>query len=546
MKHRPPCFLLTACCLLALGALACSAPAQPSDTQASDGPKYGGALKLRWPNDPYDWDLSYTGKSTGNGAAMAYAYNSLLAFKTGPEVKYSEAVVVPNLAERWDVSPDARRITFHLRKGVRFVNAPPVNGRELTAGDAKWSFEYWSRSGQFKGKGLPLGQYEWLFDTMDGVEAPDPSTVVVRFNEPSVPFLSYAAADHNPVVPREIYDNEGHLKNTIAGTGPYQLDIASSQKGTRWVWKKNPTYWEQGKPYIDQIQWLVLSEDATAYAAFQTKQVDVLGNVGSVKVAREVERLAPGAVKYELEAPFPRDVFLRLDRAPLNDVRVRKAIDLALDRDEALRVFQEGKGGWTTPGVLAGFFSQDEIRQMHPYDPERARRLVAEAGYPNGLELEMTYASTAREELVAEHQLVQAQLKKGGINIVLKPIDPAAYSTLRKEGRFTINVMSGADARWDADFPMTKFHPKAKSNYYGVNDPELTRLVEAQRAEVDPTKRRELVRQGRSSHRRPGLRVSLVCPRRVPLLAPTPEELRAELEPQRRLLYRELAGAMMV
>ncbi len=221
----------------------------------------------------------------------------------------------------------------------------------------------------------------------------------------------------------------------------------------------------------------------------------MLGNVGSVKVAREVERLAPGAVKYELEAPFPRDVFLRLDRAPLNDVRVRKAIDLALDRDEALRVFQEGKGGWTTPGVLAGFFSQDEIRQMHPYDPERARRLVAEAGYPNGLELEMTYASTAREELVAEHQLVQAQLKKGGINIVLKPIDPAAYSTLRKEGRFTINVMSGADARWDADFPMTKFHPKAKSNYYGVNDPELTRLVEAQRAEVDPTKRRELVRQ---------------------------------------------------
>lgn len=482
--------------VLGLTSLACGAPATQRPAQeGGDEPRYGDVLRVAWPIDPYDWDLSYVGKGTGNGAGMTLAYNGLLAFKTGPDVQYGEGVIIPNLAERWEVSTDARTFTFHLRRGVKFANLPPVSGRELTSADVKWSYEYWSRSGWAKAKELPQGQYEWIFEGMQAVETPDPFTAVVRFAEPRAPFLSYAAADHNPIVPHEIYDQEGHLKNTIVGTGPFQLATEASQKGTRWVWKKNPTYFDQGKPYLDAAHWLVLPEGAPAFAAFQTKQVDILGDVGNIKTAREVERAAPGAIKYELEAPFPRDIFLRLDRPPLNDVRVRKAIDLALDPDEAARVFQEGRGGWTTPGILAGFFTQDEIRQMHPVDPERAKRLLAEAGHAGGLDLEMTYPSSAKADIVAENELFQAQLKKVGINLMLKPIDAAAYSTLRKQGQFTINVLSGADARWDADFPLTKFHANAKSNYYGVKDGELTRLVEAQRAEADPVKRREIIRQ---------------------------------------------------
>lgn len=108
----------------------------------------------------------------------------------------------------------------------------------------------------------------------------------------------------------------------------------------------------------------------------------------------------------------------------------------------------------------------------------------------------MTYPGKQYGEQYITHlELLQSQLKKGGINLLLKVIDAQAYSTNRKQGEFTINLLTGSDARWDVDGTLYKFHPESKSNYAGTVDPELKRLIEAQRAEVDPTKRKDLIRQ---------------------------------------------------
>ena len=179
--------------------------------------------------DPWDWDISYN-KASPNGKGVSLAYDSLLAFKYGTDLEFNQLIVQPDLAERWEVSPDAKTFTFHLRKGVKFQDLPPVNGRELTSADVKFSFEYRTRSGEFADKKLPAAELRYMFEGMDRVETPDAHTAVVHFKEPFVPFLSYAASDWNPILPREIFDRDGHFKEAIVGTSALMLDAAASQR----------------------------------------------------------------------------------------------------------------------------------------------------------------------------------------------------------------------------------------------------------------------------------------------------------------------------
>jgi len=202
--------------------------AQPATKVSADASKSGGRVVVQIVEDPFDWDMTDRGKSGPNNAGIGLAYNSLLGYKAGSGVPYEAAELQPELAERWEVSPDGTTFSFYLRRGVKFANLPPVNGREMTSTDVKWSFEYWSRTGQFADKNLPKAQYDWMFEDLDAIETPDPYTVVVRFKQPFAPFLSYAGSNYIPVAPHEIYDQDGHMHDRIIGTGPFQLDVGAS------------------------------------------------------------------------------------------------------------------------------------------------------------------------------------------------------------------------------------------------------------------------------------------------------------------------------
>ncbi len=127
--------------------------------------KRGGTLNLAAPRDPYDWDITYAA-TAGGGDGLTLAYSQLLSYKVGEGIGYGDLVLGPQVAERWEVSPDAKVFTFHLRKGVTFQDLPPVNGRELTAADVKWSWEYGARSGEFKEKKLPASNNNYIFEGM--------------------------------------------------------------------------------------------------------------------------------------------------------------------------------------------------------------------------------------------------------------------------------------------------------------------------------------------------------------------------------------------
>ena len=493
-------------CLLPLaGILACVAPSASTPTGVADvQPRTGGTIRAWATSDPASWDISIAGNNHINDKYEALVYDSLLGFKYGPGVAYGELSVRPELAERWEVSPDAKTFTFQLRKGVKYTDHAPVNGRELTAADVKFTFEYMSRTGEFKdikAKKLPPSRFSEFFEGMEAIETPDPSTVTVRFNKPFAPFLNYVATDYLHITPREIYDKEGNFENLMVGTGPFFLDEPASQKGTRWVLSKNPGYWQSGRPYVDKLEARVVPEASSAFAAFKVKQLDLLGGGGgghtiTPQEARQVAASNPDAVQFDYLAPTPLNIYMNVRRAPFNDVRVRRAVSLALDREEYIKTFAEGEGGLALAGALQDTFAQEEVRQVLRHDPAEAKRLITEAGYPNGLDVEFFASQAYGQTHLSQAELMQSQLKKAGINLTIKVFgDHAQYVALTRADTFEI-TFRGKNVKGDIDsYIYGTFHPSDPSNYGGVNDPKLTSMLEAQRREPDAAKRREIIRE---------------------------------------------------
>lgn len=459
---------------------------------AAQNPRSGGTLVTRLNNDLFNYDISGNGKSEPNPYAIAVAYDPLLRIQEGSNVPFGQNNLKSNLAESWEVSTDASSFTFHLRKGVKFADLPPACGRELTSADVKWSYEYHSRSGDFaNNKKLPVPSFGSMLDGLQQVETPDPYTVIVRFKAPSAPFLSYSGIYALPILAHEIYDQDGNFSSHIVGSGPYQLDPKTSQKGARWVLKRNPGYWASGKPYVDEIDYLVLMDDASAYAAFQAKQLDILKEVADPVAVANIKRANPGAVAQDYVSPEPDGFYVSVRRPPFSDVRLRQAISLGMDRDQFVKVFTQGKGGWSIPAAFPGSWTQDEIKQILKFDPAQAKQLVSQAGYSNRLDVDLTLQAGTDP---AEVELLQAQLKQVGININIKQVDKATGSKLLHSGDFTI-LPTPQTMKGDPDSRLFgSYHSTSPGNYIGLKDPKMDAFIEAERSEADPTMRVQRVK----------------------------------------------------
>jgi peptide/nickel transport system substrate-binding protein len=489
--------LIAAASLLTIGCTAAGV-SPPSPAAETGGPKYGGVLNLRITEEPYDWDISHSGKAIGGGNNINFAQMSLLGNKYGPGIPYNDRIVRPELAERWEVSPDAKTYTFYLKKGVKWVNQPPVNGREFTSADVKFSYEYAGRQGEFKdNKNLTPGQYAWMFEGLERVDTPDPYTAVVRFKEPFAPFLNYAASDYAHMYAREIYQEDGHFKNRVSTLGPFYYDKAASQTGTRVVWKKNSDYFETGKPYVDEVRFLMIGQDSSAFAAFQTKQLDGLKGRILPRGAKELKAQFPQAQMFEYYLGDVWRWYINTRRAPLDNPLVRRAMNRAIDRQEFIKVAGDGTGKVGLDGTMFGLFSDEEIARITRYDLDEAKRLLAQAGYPNGVTIETTFPGNHYgEEYVTNLQLMQAQLKKAGINLELKSIDKGDWSNNRRKSEYFLGLQGGGVIEGDPDsWLYGAAFSTSQYNYNGVKDPKMDQMILAQRREVDQNKRRELWQQ---------------------------------------------------
>jgi ABC-type transport system substrate-binding protein len=182
--------------------------------------------------------------------------------------------------------------------------------------------------------------------------------------------------------------------------------------------------------------------------------------------------------------------------SPVRKQEVRRAISFATDRDEINKVIANGEAEWGLPGAMYGMFTQAEVKQTYKYDLDEAKRLMAQAGFPNGVTMEWPWPNDAERADITLGELLQAQWKKAGIHVELKFLDKADQRALRRRAQFDIDIGLGLGGLHDDPDSLQygRYHSKSPNNNGHVRDPELDKMLEASRQETNPEKRRELMR----------------------------------------------------
>src|SRR5262245_12160394 len=314
--------------LLALSGLTLAGTALMPSALHAQTPRRGGTLTLRvWDPPHFDPYLVIAFKTQ---IVYSFTHSRLLKHKAGPSVPIGSFVLEGDLAESWS-QPNETTYVFRLRKGVRWHPKPPVNGRELTADDVVYSMDRFRH--------LTSNPQNYLLGSVDRVEATDRYTVKVTLKEPYVWFPDIVA---NPmtgaIVARECVEKFGDLKKWEAtiGTGPWMLDSYRPNIGMTLA--RNPHYFVAGLPYVDRVEIVIDQDQASRMVAFHGKKFD-LGPEGTGGISRpdwnqlrdQLQKKRPGLRTAEFPSNVRLGVSMRSDRPPFSDVRVRRAVSLALN-----------------------------------------------------------------------------------------------------------------------------------------------------------------------------------------------------------------------
>ncbi len=478
------------------GAVLAGASLTPSAVLAQT-PKRGGTLSIRtW--DPPNFDPFQT-ISYKTHIALSFTHSRLLKHKAGPGVAPGTFPLEGDLAESW-TQPNETTYVFKLRKGVRWHNKPPVNGRELTADDVVFSVNHFLT---VKGNANA-----YMLKAVDKVEAPDKYTVKFTLKEPFVWFLDMLSNPHAvAIVAKEVLDKHGDFKKheTVIGTGPWMLDSYRPNVGLTYV--RNPSYFLPGLPYIDRIEATVDEDNASRMAAFLSGKYDLgwefvgsIARVDWVQIKGTLAQRRPNLKTVEFPSPVMNHISMRTDQKPFSDVRVRRAMSLAIDRKAIIDSAYEGVGVLNPPVAAAlkewaiPFDKLGEGAKYYKYDPAEAKRLLAAAGYPNGFPGTMCFTTYGTPVLVDIMQLVQKDLKAVGIDVKIDQKEYGAYIATCFYGKFESMTFGPQTGFLEPDnFLFGQYYPEELKNQSHINDPVVADMLVRQRRTLDPAKRREII-----------------------------------------------------
>jgi ABC-type transport system substrate-binding protein len=462
----------------------------PTWVPASDKPpKRGGVLTRASAWDPPVLDPRLT-NSVGLFQIATLVYNRMLRYPYADEAKNgADLTLKGDLAESWEGSADFKTWTFKIRQGVKWQNIAPLNGRELVANDLKYCYEAYAKE----------GVQSFTFQEIDGMETPDKYTIRIHLKTPNVMFPENLAEPVAVIFPREILEEDGDLKKRMIGTGPFVLK--ENTRKVKVVLARNPNYFEKGFPYVDEYHILSTPDAATRLAAFRTGQSDILV-LQSLDDVETLRKTTPSAVVLEYNGALsPFGLALSQDKPPFNDLRVRRAISMAIDRQKQVDSLYNGHAiiGWGVPYIYWSdeLPSTAELGPYWQYRPEEAKKLLAEAGFPNGFELPLFYYEYY-PQMTSQIQLVQQDLKRN-LNIEMK-ITKNDYTTYF--GRYAERKWEGAAWGFQTGYAVSLdertyhyLHSKSPKNYFRVNDPVIDDLASKLRQTPARAEQRALARK---------------------------------------------------
>jgi len=483
--------------LLALSGMALASATLAPSTTWGQTPKRGGTLSLRtW--DPPHFDPFQT-ISYKTHIALSFTHSRLLRHRAGPGVVPGTFPIEGDLAEAWS-QPNDTTYVFKLRRGVRWHNKPPVNGREVTAEDVVFSVNYFMT---VKGNANA-----YMLRSLDKVEAPDRYTVKFTLKEPFVWFLDMLSNPHAvAIVAREVLDKFGDYKKpeAVVGTGPWMLETYRPNVGLTFV--RNPNYFVAGLPYIDRIETTVDEDNASRIAAFLSGKYDLgwefpatINRTDWVQIKDTLKQKRPRLQTLEFPAPVMSHVSMRTDQKPFSDIRVRYAMSLAIDRQAIIDSVFEGVGAMNPPVPAAlrewsvPFDKLGEGAKYYAHDPAEAKRLLAAAGYPNGFPATMCFTTYGSTVLVDSMQLVQKDLKAVGIDAKIDQKEYGAYIATCFYGKFDSITYGPQTGFLEPDnFLFGQYYPGELKNQSHINDPVVADMLVRQRRTADLAKRREII-----------------------------------------------------
>jgi peptide/nickel transport system substrate-binding protein len=384
------------------------------------------------------------------------------------------------LAERWEISEDNKSWTFFLRKGIKFHD-----DADFDAHAVKKSFERILDP-------ATASPRRSIFTMIEKIEVVDDHTVKFTTKDVFAPFLSQMATYNAAILSPRAIDTYGKDYSTHpAGTGAFKLKEWIPSETL--VFEKNENYWAEKKPAVDRIIFKIIPESTTRVMALQTGEVDIIANLPPIMMDR-VRKIKNVEV---ILAPGFRTIYVGMNtsRPPLDNLLVRRAVCMAIDREALIHSILQGAArlGVGIESTIIPGSASDLV--TYPYDPEGAKRLLAEAGYPDGIDVNFhsPFGRYIMDKQVAE--AIQAQLTSAGIRAKLQVVDWSLYNTLTREGKETHLFLSGKGSpSGDLDFTMSIVPTTGGSmNYSFISDPEVDALVEEQRRVPDPDKRREVL-----------------------------------------------------
>ncbi len=487
-SSRVICTLL--CGILVTLVVGCTERERHDETSVRSSDYYGGIYRRPLWNEPSNLDPAFT-TDVYAASVVEQLFDGLVQFD-------ADLNVIPSIAKTWEASLDGTAWTFHLRKGVTFHN-----GREVTAEDFVYSF---SRILNPKTR----SPRAWLFERVQGaraflagktervpgLRALNRYTLQVVLSQPYTPFITLLGMVQARVVPREEVERRGvGFGRQPVGTGPFRF--VDWRPGKEIILDANDNYFE-GRPYLTRLRYRIFSsyDVQTSLAEFEQGHLE-----DTMIPAQQRERLIASSRYRFIRKPILATLFLWLNtrEPPLQDLRIRQAINHAINRQAMVEKIRKNRfvraGGILPPGMPG--YNPD--LQGYKYNPQRARALLAEAGYPNGhglptLEL---WSSVVSPEARAEHDAIKHDLQHVGITVELRTTENWKQFTeiLGKRPRAMYRYA------WYADFPdpdnflFTLFHSRSTNNFAHYHNPEVDRLLERAQREVDYLKRLTLYRQ---------------------------------------------------
>jgi len=489
----------------------------------AEKPKRGGTWKVagELPFTPPTLD-----QARGGGAASGLLRNivscRLVMWDERPDRPGSNEVVIPDLAERWENSADGKVWTFYLRKGVLL---PPPSNREVTAED--WLKSELRRIAVVPRGGMGSSIPAMYTDPVTGkfdykkpnIEVLDTHTVRVTLSEPDADFLSVIGGHSGTALffpefygPHKDGWGEQTKAEHFKGCGPFMM--SEYVPGANLTYVRNPNYYDKELPYVDKVEHPFIFDPLVAAAALRAGELDSwgMGIILPLSVGRDLEKVPGLKVTWSAGAtiwPYHFD----LNRPPWNDVRVRRAFALSIDRKSWINKLYFGRGQnivlmeprhlpWNLPPEKMG----EAGRYYTAYDPEEAKRLLKEAGYPNGFSFEFQHTNAAAHVTAYPmNELVKSYLEAIGVTMNINIIDRGATGTLdpptggirasglwRPEfGTYVHSIIHYQGKQW----PSGAKHPFVTAF---ETDPEYRRavaLMEEQKRTVDVKKRLELVHE---------------------------------------------------